>query len=124
MPIAFSDETAFHPIVERTSTREGNLTVVEVSAGILLAEERHPASTFKYRFTYTTRSAPELSKPGVRGARWFDKVKGFSGGAVKQSDIVGSVLSWELVPVKATTLGGTLAIIEPKCKIAVFTVSE
>ncbi len=113
------DGAGFYPKVERTETREGALSVVETSAGSLVAEESLGVSTFRYQFTYSTRTDAEFSKSmRVRGPRWFDKLTGFSGGAVKHSTIAQRVLAWELAPVRARV--GELALIEPKCKIAVF----
>lgn len=111
---------AFYPHVERSSTEERNLSVIEISEGVLLAEEEGPETTFKYRFTYTVRSNPELSKMvGSRTIRWFDRLTGFSGAAIKQSVLLGKVITWELVPLK-----GRLARIKAGCDIALDGVPE
>lgn len=110
----------FYPKAERTSTEEGSLTVSEPTPGTLIAVEPMGTSTFRYQFRYSTRQDAELSKSGrVQGIRWFDRVTGFSGGAVKHSPLAQKVLSWELVPVR----GSGVNLITPKCKIAVFGVT-
>lgn len=110
----------FYPKVERTSTEEGNLSVVEIREGLLIAEEKHPETTFKFGFTYTVRSKPELSRlMGLHGVRWFDNLTGFSGGAVKQSTILDEVITWELVPLK-----GRFPRIKAACEIMLDGVPE
>jgi hypothetical protein len=106
----------FYPKPERTSTFEGNLSVVETTPGSLIAEEKHPATVFKYRFAYETRSNPDLSQQlGLKTIKYIVGLTGFSGSAIKDSAILGKVISWELVPLR-----GAVALVEPKCKIAVF----
>jgi hypothetical protein len=91
----------FSPKIERTSTEEGTLSVILMKQGVIEVEERHPGATFKYRFEYTTRVDPSLSQTfGIRSNLWFQNVTGFSGGVVKQSDILKKVISWECVPLK------------------------
>jgi hypothetical protein len=111
---------AFYPKVQRTSTEERNLAVVEIDDGVLEAEERYSGTTFKYRFTYTVRSDPRLSKElGLQGIRWFGELSGFSGAVVKYSAILDKIISWELVPLK-----GRNPKIEAKCKILLDGVPE
>ena len=103
----------FYPKVERTSTEERNLSITEPSSGVLLAEEQHAETTFKYRFTYKLRTNPELSRlTRLQGTRWFGDLTGFSGAVVKDSSILKKVVSWDLVPLK-----GRSPIIEATCKI-------
>lgn len=111
---------AFYPQIERSSTEERNLSVVEVSDGLLLAEETFTETTFKYRFTYTVRSNPELAKVvRSRTIRWFDRLTGFSGAAVKQSVLLGKAIAWELSPLK-----GLLPRIKAACSIALDGIPE
>jgi hypothetical protein len=106
----------FYPKVERTSTDEGNLSVSETTLGSLIAEERYSATIFKYRFSYETYDNVNLSKRlGLTTTRYVSRLTGFSGSVVKDSAILGKVVSWELVPLR-----GAIALVEPKCKMAVF----
>jgi hypothetical protein len=110
---SWDERKVFYPKVERTSTEERNLSVTELSSGVLAAEERHAETTFKYRFTYKPRTDPKLSKlTRLQGTRWFGDLTGFSGAVVKDSSIMKKVVSWELVPLK-----GRSPIIEATCKI-------
>jgi hypothetical protein len=85
-------EKFFMPKIERTSTREGNLSVVVIDKGTILAEENDGEATYKYRFTYKDRSEPQFSKAvGVRTTLWFKELTGFSGGAIKQSTSLEAV---------------------------------
>ena len=94
---------SFSPKIERTSTDEGNLIVIAIEQGVIEVEERYSASTFKYRFKYTTRADPSFSaRVGIRGNLWIKDLTEFSGAAVKQSDILKKVISWECVPLKGT----------------------
>jgi hypothetical protein len=91
----------FYPRVERTSTQEGNLFLTETTNGELGAEEKHPEATFKYRFTYKVRQDPELSKIfRSKQTRWFGDLTGFTGAVVKDSSVLGKIISWELIPLK------------------------
>lgn len=122
--VPYFGEQVFYPLVERTSTAEGNLSVVEVRDGELVAEERYKGALFKLRYTYTVRSNPELSRAvRLRQTRWFDKLTGFSGGVVKDSPWVGKVITWQLVPIKVP-FKGALAVVEPRCKILLDGVPE
>ena len=92
---------SFFPKIERTSTEEGNLIVIAIEQGVIEVEERFSGATFKYRFKYTTRADPSFSaRVGIRGNLWFKDLIEFSGGMVKQSDILNKVISWECVPLK------------------------
>jgi hypothetical protein len=103
----------FYPKVERTSTQEGNLFLWEITNGELSAEEKHPEASFKYRFTYKVRQDPGLSKiTRNKQTRWFGDLTGFSGAAIKDSSILGKVISWEMIPLK-----GKSPRIEAACQI-------
>lgn len=103
----------FYPKVQRTSTAEKTLSVSEINNGLLVAEDKEGESTFKYRFTYTVRLDPEMSKlVRLREVRWFDELTGFSGGALKYSTILKKVVTWDLVPLK-----GRSPIIKAACNI-------
>lgn len=92
---------SFFPKIERTSTDEGNLIVIAIEQGVIEVEERYSASTFKYRFKYTTKADSSFSaRVGIRGNLWFKDLIGFSGAVVKQSDILNKVMSWDCVPLK------------------------
>lgn len=112
----------FYPGIERVSTSEGNLSVIEIRDGVLEAEARHPQTTMKYRFTYTTISDQEALKRLQRlqlGGKWFRDLTGFSGAVVKQSDILDEVISWKLIPLK-----GRFPRIEVGCQIMLDGVPE
>jgi hypothetical protein len=116
-------EKVFMPKIERTSTREGNLSVIVIDKGTILAEENDSEATYKYRFTYKDRSEPQFSKAvGIRTTLWFKELTGFSGGAIKQSPTLGKVISWELVPLK--WVNNAPPIIEVACKILLNGVRE
>lgn len=109
----FSDGKSFYPKIERTSTNEGNLIVRVLEKGVLEVEEKFISSSFKYRFTYKTKSDPSLSKStGLHNNLWFGELTGFSGAVIKQSVILKKVVSWELVPLK-----GESVIVKPDCSI-------
>jgi hypothetical protein len=116
-------QSGFYPKVEQAKTVEQNLTVHEMHNSVLSVEERHAHKdgiVLKYRFGFTTYDNADLSRQlGLKTIRYFQRVTTFSGSAVKDSSVMNKVLSWELVPVR-----GRPAIIEPKCKIAVFGLSD
>jgi hypothetical protein len=92
---------AFYPQVVRTSTEEGTLWLKETVNGELSAEEKYSGATFKYRFTYKVRQDPELSNMiRSKQTRWFGDLTGFSGAVVKDSSILGKIISWQLIPLK------------------------
>lgn len=103
----FSDGKAFYPVIDRATTRDGYLKINILKAGVMEVEEKDVfgASTFKLRFTYTARV-------DSKNKLWFNKVTGFSGAVVKQSDILNKVISWELVPLKGFSVN-----IKPNCDI-------
>lgn len=108
----FYEGKSFYPKIETSSTRAGNLIIRTIGIGAIEIEEKKSA-TFKYRFNYTTKTNPSLSKLiGSRTDLYFNKLINFSGAAVKQSDILNKVISWELVPLK-----GESVIIKPACSI-------
>ncbi|HAK87587.1 MAG TPA: hypothetical protein DHV16_09275 [Nitrospiraceae bacterium] len=94
----FSDGEAFYPVIQRSTTRDKNMTVNILEPGVMEVEERDVlGATFKYRFIYTAGIG---SNKKLR----FNKLIGFSGAVVKQSDALNKVLSWELVPLKGQSI--------------------
>jgi hypothetical protein len=105
----------FYPKVVRSSTVEGNLTVRAGGDRVLLVEERYLADgvTLTYRFTYTVRRDSNLASAlRMRHDQFFQELTGFSGAAVKQSETLEKVLTWELVPLK-----GRSPRIKARCEI-------
>jgi len=97
----FPDGRFFYPQVERSSTREGNLSVRSQGDTVLIAEEKDAETTFRYRFEYTIKLNERLQKElGLQFNKFFGYLTGFSGAAVKDSTILGQVISWDLVPLQ------------------------
>lgn len=95
------DGRFFYPKVERSSTHEGNLSVRPQGDTVLIAEEKSSETTFHHRFEYTIKSDERLQKGlGLRSNKFFGNLTGFSGAAVKNSTILGQVISWDLVPLQ------------------------
>jgi hypothetical protein len=93
---------AFYPKIERSrsSTGERGFSVIELQPGLILVEVRDEA-TMSYQFQYATRENPNLSdRLGLKQTRWFERLTGFSGGALKYSVVLGKVLTRDLVPLK------------------------
>lgn len=84
----FGDEYNFIK-VEETSTQGGDLKIISSTKNTIVLEERHSGATFTYRFTYQPTDAG-----------YFGDLKDFSGGAIKSSEIVGKVLTWQFQPVR------------------------
>jgi uncharacterized protein YqiB (DUF1249 family) len=96
-----SDGRFFYPKVERSSTPEGNLSVRLQGDTVLIAEQKHSETTFRYRFEYTIKSDERLQKGlNLRSNKFFGDLTGFSGAAVKNSTILGQGISWDLVPLQ------------------------
>lgn len=79
---------AWHPKLQRWSTRQGDLSVDVAAPGTLRAEFKEAGAVFQLRFGFETS--------GLR----FDRLTSFSGGVTKQSDALDRVLSWQLVPLR------------------------
>jgi hypothetical protein len=79
--------------VEKQSTREGNLKIVSLTKGSMALEARFADATLTYRFSY------QLTDQGLLG---IFSLKDFSGGMVKNSDILNRVVAIELVPIRTT----------------------
>ncbi|MBI4588911.1 MAG: hypothetical protein HY725_08725 [Candidatus Rokubacteria bacterium] len=90
-----SGKPAFYPKIERTSTREGNLKVSHVG-NVLHVQQTNVdiggLSTTTLRFGYAMSSSGEIA----------NKVTSFSGGYVKDSQILGRVFTIEYVPLLGT----------------------
>lgn len=111
---------AFYPKVQRSSTDDGDLKVIRVSPGLLEAEQKLEGTRFLYRFSYIEREDPGLrQRLGLRNSRFFERLSAFSGSAVKSSEVLGKVVSWDLVPLK-----GASAFVEARCKIMLDGVPE
>jgi len=111
---------AFYPKVQRSSTDDGDLRVIRVAPGLLEAEQNLAGARFLYRFSYLEREDPGLRQSlGLRISRFFERLSGFSGSVVKSSDVLGKVISWDLVPLK-----GASAFVEARCKIMLDGVPE
>jgi hypothetical protein len=96
-----SDGRFFYPKVARSSTPEGNLSVRPQDDTVLIAEEKHLETTFRYRFEYTIESDEQLRKDlRLRSNKFFRDLIGFSGAAVRNSTILEQVISWNLVPLQ------------------------
>jgi hypothetical protein len=95
------DGRFFYPKVERSSTYEGNLSARPQGDNVLMAEEKHSKVTFRYRFEYTGKSDQGLQKGlGLRSNKFFGDLTEFSGAVVKNSAILGKIISWDIVPLK------------------------
>jgi hypothetical protein len=93
---------AFYPKVERWSTDEPRFSVIEVQPGLILVEQTGEAY-FTYEFRYQTRNDSDLARRLVlKQSRFFDRLTGFSGAAVKYSPVLQKVISWKLVPLKGS----------------------
>jgi hypothetical protein len=115
-----SDGPAFFPKVQRSSTGDGDLVVRSVGTGALQAEETMDGARFMYRFNYRERSDPALAKTlRLSSARFFSGLTGFSGSVVKNSDVLGKVISWDISPLK-----GAFVFVEAKCKMMLNGVPE
>jgi hypothetical protein len=57
----------------------------------MVIQEQNSGATLTYRFTYELTDKGDLS---------IDSLKDFSGVAVKNSDILGQLLTWQLVPIR------------------------
>lgn len=87
--IEFGSETYFTPVVERSSTREGNLKVRAVRSTLIVEETGSDLGgtyTNNFRFGYR------------RGSAEAYELTSFSGGFVKNSWIAGKILTVEFVP--------------------------
>lgn len=95
----FSGGEAFYPVIQRSTTRDNNLTANILKEGVMEVEEKNilDSATFKYRFTYT-------SGVGSNNKLKFNKLTGFSGTVIKQSYVLNKVLSWELAPLKGQSV--------------------
>jgi hypothetical protein len=79
--------------VQESSTNTGNLKIISAERGALALEERIGGATVVYRFSYSLNQQGQLA---------HDSLLDFSGGASKNSDILGKVLTWQLVPLRTT----------------------
>lgn len=89
---------AWYPKILRWTTLEGNLTVTRASPGLLLVEYKELDTTLKMRFEFTVDQSSPVAK--LYGGTRFEKLTGFSGGAVNASSMAGKVVTWELVPLR------------------------
>jgi len=101
-PNLFFKKKGFFPIIQRTSTKDGNLSVILIEKGKLKVEEKiedfSGSTNFRYSFTYV-------------GNFWEgNEITDFSGTANKYSAILGKEIAWELVPLK-----GVNVFIKPAC---------
>ena len=85
---------AFYPAIERFSTLEGNLSVSRPKSDtVLIVDVKLPDITLEYRFEYAIKSDEQSNK-------FFGDLTGFSGAAVKNSTILGRIISWDFVPLQ------------------------
>jgi hypothetical protein len=84
---AVDGKAAFPPKIERSSTREGTLQVLALG-DVIEVKETDPDATTTLRIGYKKRAN------AVRATQ----VTSFSGGFVKQSDILGKVITVEYIP--------------------------
>lgn len=111
---------AFYPKIQRSSTDNGDLTVRRRASGVVEVEEVLDEARFLYRFSYRERNDPPLAQQvGLSSSRFFGPLTGFSGSVVKNSDVLGKVVSWDMVPLK-----GEWAFLEAKCRIMLDGVPE
>lgn len=105
---------AFYPKVQRSS-----LKLVSVTHGTLEVEHLLEGARLLYRFTYRERDdASAAQQLGLRTSRFFVSLTGFSGSAIKSSDVLGKVISWDLIPLK-----GQSVFIEARCKMMLYTIA-
>ena len=83
---AVDGKAAFHPKIERSSTREGTLQVLALG-DVIEVKETDPDVTTTLRIGYKKRGVGRATQ-----------VTSFSGGFVKQSDILGKVITVEYIP--------------------------
>ncbi len=83
----------FYPAIMRSSTSEGNLSVETQGDTTLIVKENTMGATLLYRFDYISRLYEQSNKT-------FLEITGFSGSAIKNSDILGRAISWELIPLQ------------------------
>ncbi|HBA38313.1 MAG TPA: hypothetical protein DCZ05_00810 [Deltaproteobacteria bacterium] len=110
-----SEGMAFYPKIQRSS-----LKLVSVTHGTLEVEHLLEGARLLYRFAYRERDDPSTAQQlGLNTSRFFVSLTGFSGSAIKSSDVLGKVISWDLVPLK-----GQSVFIEARCKMMLDGVPE
>jgi hypothetical protein len=82
--------------VETSSTKSGDLKVIGITRNSIALEQRYLGTVATYRFSYT------LNEHGNWGLL---SLTDFSGVASKNSEILGKVIAWQLVPLRATDNG-------------------
>lgn len=93
----------FFPKIERTTTEERTATgqrtlmVSRTGPNTIIAEETHPETFLRYRFTFV-KPKPE---PGSIFDGFVINLTEFSGAAAKDSEILDKAIGWELVPLKS-----------------------
>ena len=89
LPTPFSNEEAFIPKVERSSTPEGNLSVRMRDEKTLIVTEKNGDAMYTYHFTFTYRDdkdrAALLKSKQTRFFAEKQAVQHFTGGAIKDS---------------------------------------
>jgi hypothetical protein len=95
--------------VETESTKGGNLKIKSVTKDTLILEQQILGGSVVYRFSY------KLTQQGTLGP---DSLTDFSGGATKNSDILGQVLNWQLIPLR-TKNGTRFETVKLDCSIRV-----
>lgn len=111
----FMGEKTFFPKVERSSTKDGDLRVTSVTSTAIVLQQDLLETTLTYRFDFTTKEKEHLRKLfGLRWNTFFDQITAFSGSGTKDSDLLGKVISWDLVAVKGVN-GRRTATIKLDC---------
>jgi hypothetical protein len=95
--------------VETTSTNSGDLKVTSATRNSMTLEQRYLGTVSTYRFSYN------LDEYGNLGPF---SLTDFSGAVSKDSDILGKVVAWQLVPLRATD-GGRFDTIKLDCPVRV-----
>lgn len=92
--VNYKEISTFTLHIDYASTIERTLKVVNLPNNILYFEDTSNAETI-----ITARIG--YAAPMTFGKQtWFNSVVSFSGGAVKNSSILGKVITWELIPLK------------------------
>jgi hypothetical protein len=81
---------AFYPKIQHWSTNDGGLSVQLIDSSTVTAKFSEGDAVFQLRYSF------ERSRSGLAS------VTTFTGGAVKQSSVLGEIITWKLVPLRHT----------------------
>jgi hypothetical protein len=104
MPLA-DGRRVFYPRLETASTVGGDLKLSFTRGDTVDIEHELAGATFKYLIVLA---------PLRPGRSVVDRIRSFSGAAIKRSALLGEVLAWELVPLK-----GESPVVKLDCAVIV-----